>query len=348
MPLYPEDVRRRLPVEGRESQDTGIFSMGTGGCHLDLLPADNLISIIPDVDFKDLGLSNQAFSSYLSSAFFPRQVGACFSNNHISLSRATHQPKHPPELETSLPLFSGSGLPPYDDSCSGLYDASYEPFTVSSVASSTPYIENLQANNMLLSDVPLDSQASLYGNPSSLEPLSSWAPKMELPSLQYSETQPDSSCGPYMPPHLDPLQSESTQVYSPHTEQTPMAYPCPRSSGLDGAVDHMSQARTQNFSTLNMPNPSPDCTLTQWEVQTVPNPPFRSSAASVSNAYCPVHGPENIGMPGKIEIELSLYYLMATLGGKNYLNSSLKLSFVSHRTPDQARAKWEVLGQLLP
>ncbi|KAF2291776.1 hypothetical protein GH714_035558 [Hevea brasiliensis] len=100
------------------------------------------------------------------------------------------------------------------------------------------------------------SHALLNDNSSSSEP-SCGAMKLELPSLQYLDTQQDSWGTPTSP--LLSLESVDTLIHSPPTEQTQSDFLSPRSS--------------ENYPL----NPY----KTEWEVHGDPNSPLGHSAASV-------------------------------------------------------------------
>ncbi|KAK4764637.1 hypothetical protein SAY86_025727 [Trapa natans] len=250
MPLYPEDVQRRLPSESHESDE-----MGMGGSnHSGLLPA-NTINVIPEVDFKEFGLDR--FSTYLSASFSR-------SYNPPQME-AIHPPMPPQEVMDPFPLPSRSGFPPFD--------RAYENFTFSSQPPSSPFD---------MSNAAFDSQASLYGKPSSLEP-PQWTTKMELPSLQLLETQLDNTLQiPFLSSQMNPVEPD---VYS-LTEQFQRDYNhSPRSSGLLESVvqgslpsqkceGYSSMAGPGNVSTQEEPK------FYQQGLQTVLDPSLRSGNAA--------------------------------------------------------------------
>lgn len=140
-------------------------------------------------------------------------------------------------------------------------------------------------NNQLIPDVPSGSHASLNGNPSSLDPLV-YAPKMELPSLQFLDPQLDASL---TYPSLSPRIPENVSTYSPLTEQTQRDFPAPVNSNLLEAVVHGphaleksegSSSQIQNVTAFEESTSFVDCIITPWEAQTVPYPPLSSIAAS--------------------------------------------------------------------
>lgn len=205
-----------------------------------------------------------------------------------------------------------------------------------------PIYSSLIENNQLILDVPLDSHSSFNGDPSSEEPF----PKMELPSLQFVEPQPGTLLHPLMCPPAIPLEAENAPVYSSLAHQTQRDCPAPRNSGLLEDVVYGSPALEKSegssSKTWNVSNPDvevstsfPDCTIAQSGVQTVPDPPLSSIAASsLIGRYSLInksiiHDPEDVGtLLGKIKTKPLPCILVNSFIGISYLISSLKLSFV--------------------
>lgn len=205
-----------------------------------------------------------------------------------------------------------------------------------------PIYSSLIENNQLMLDVPLDSHAFFNGNPSSSEPF----PKMELPSLQFVEPQLDTLQHPLMFPPLIPLEAENAPIYSTLADQTQRDCPAPGNSGLLEDVvygprplekSEGSSSKTWNISALEVEASTsfPDCTVTQWGVQTVQDSPLSSIAASSSIGHYSlinkslIRNPEYVGtLLGKIKTRSLPCILVNSSIGINYLIPSLKLSFV--------------------
>jgi myb proto-oncogene protein len=124
--------------------------------------------------------------------------------------------------------------------------------------------------------------------------------KLELPSLQYSESQQDSWGTPTSP--LPSLESVDTLIQSPPTKEMRSDGQSPRSSGLLEAVLYEYQTLKNSKKCSGHPtsdvsvvfggvNVSPlNTSATEWEVYADLNSPSGHSASSLFSECTPVSG----------------------------------------------------------
>jgi len=182
-----------------------------------------------------------------------------------------------------LPIFNHYG----DYNC----EKAAESFNLSS-----SFDPDLNTNDQLPFSVLSGSHAFLNGNSSSSEPISG-AMKLELPSLQYSETRPGSWGTPASP--LPSLESVDTLIQSPPEEQICADCLSPRSSGLLEAILYESQTlkgskknQPQQTSDVSVrPKDTVECSpMNPCQMDGDPNSPLGHSAASIFSEYTPVSG----------------------------------------------------------
>ncbi|KAM3740266.1 hypothetical protein ACB098_08G085400 [Castanea mollissima] len=292
-PIYPPEVCLQVLNGSRDNQKS---TLPTGDAHHhDHLQGEDLE--IPDVKFKDLDLDRECLSyspkllDIPASSLLKQGIG---SSRPYNFKIPTIYPfKRFRESETMFPgpdVSVSGALPIFSHSMDNTYENVAEPFNLPSIT--FPYHNT---NDQLPSGVLPGSHALLNGNSSSSEPISE-AMKLELPSLQYSETQPGSWGTPTSP--LPSLESVDSLIQSPPTEQTHS----PRSSGLLEAILYESQtlkgsknSPQKTSDTSFMPadvesSPMNPCNKTKWEAHGEPNSPLGHSAASVFSEYTPLSG----------------------------------------------------------
>ncbi|GAV76435.1 Myb_DNA-binding domain-containing protein [Cephalotus follicularis] len=297
LPIYPPDLCLQVINGSHVSQNMGSLPNGEPqGC--DLLQLDNCE--IPDVEFKNLELSrgflsySPAFLDIPSTSMLEHVVSS--SHNYSFIFPTIHPPKRLRESGILLPLDGSAGVgPPAFNQYTDYDHEISQPLGLSSLCDS-----DLNTCGCLPLGVLWGSHALINGNSSSSEPLTG-AMKLELPSLQYSETQQDSWGTPTSP--LPSLESVDTLIQSPQTEQTQSDCLSPRSSGLLEAVLYESRTLKtsskyscqQTSYTSNVIGDDADCStlnpcMAEWELLADPNSPLGNSAVSVFSECTPISG----------------------------------------------------------
>nr|KYP54573.1 Transcription factor GAMYB [Cajanus cajan] len=285
LPIYPDEVYQRIHNANQESQNVGTLT-NEASQHDDLSQTDNFD--IQDGEFKNFkfcpGLSHgpSIFDMPQSSLF---EQSSDTSHTYNILFPTMHPSKRRRESEILYNSF---------DSC-----------TSNAVPVLDPYgnynCERFSDHN---------SHAALNGNASSSGPIFG-SMKLELPSLQYPETQ-HGSWGMYTPTSpLPSLESVDTLIQSPLVEPILSDPVSPQSCGLLEAIVYNSNTlkgsrndsllpettdtpyQAINNSILNLPF------KTEWDEQEEPNSSLGQSAASVLTDYTPVSissvdGPQSV------------------------------------------------------
>ncbi|KAF5751640.1 transcription factor GAMYB-like [Tripterygium wilfordii] len=309
LPIYPADVSLQLLNGNQEGQNMGRLTVGDSH-DPDLIQADNLE--IPDVRFKNLEL-NQSLLSYSPTLLdFPagnvlkQSVGS--SHSYSFMLPTLHPRKRLRESEALFPVLEGSfsgGPPLYNQYVDYDSEKIADPFH-----SSSSYDPGFETWDQMPLDAFSGSHALLNGISSSSEPTCG-ATKLELPSLQYSETQQDSWGTPASP--LPSLESVDTLIQSPPTEKTKSECISARSSGMLEAVLYQSQtlksstmsSHQQNSVIYDFPGDVVDDSpmnpgKTVWEARHDPNSSLGHSAASIFSENTPVDG-SSLDEPHSIE-----------------------------------------------
>ncbi|CAK7331885.1 unnamed protein product [Dovyalis caffra] len=302
LPIYPPEVCLQLYNTIQDGQN--MVSLQTGGTQdPDLMQTDHFR--IPEVEFKNLEL-NRGVLSYSSSLFdtsasstLKQGVGSSYGNGLVFPT--LHPAKRLRESQTIFTGLDGSacrGMPVFDHLTDYPCGKITENFGLSS-----PYDSDLSTYDQPSWGILPGNHAILNGNPSSSsssEPICG-AMKMELPSLQYSETQQDSWGTPASP--LPSLESVDTLIQSPPTKETRSDGQSPRSSGLLEAV--LYESRTLKNSKKCSGHQTSDAFLTlgdgvrssplnpsttEWEVHAELNSPSVHSASSLFSECTPVSG----------------------------------------------------------
>ncbi|KAG2670924.1 hypothetical protein I3760_14G109200 [Carya illinoinensis] len=294
-PIYPPDVCSVVMSGSEDNNHNGMLTTGDAQHH-DHLQGDNFE--IPVVELSNL--FDHGYLSYTPKlldihASSMLQQGVSSSDNYDLLFQTRHPPRCLQESEALLPGLDGSvsSAIPVFNHC---VDYTCDRKAAKSFNLPLSFDPDLDTSNQLPLGVPSGSHALLNGNSSSSEPISV-AMKLELPSLQYSETRLGSWGKPASP--LPLLESVDTLIQSPPTEQTHSGFLSPRSNGLLEAIVY--QSRTLKESRKNPPQKSLDTSVMPGDVvkglstnpcETYgdPNSPLGHSTASVCSEYTPVGG----------------------------------------------------------
>lgn len=298
LPIYPPEVCLKVYNGYQESQNMGTMQAGDGQGR-DLMQTDHFK--IPEVEFKNLEL-NRGVLSYSSGLFdtpaTSRLKQGLGSSHGCGFVSPTMRPSK--RLRESEPIFPGldgsvsCGIPVFNQLIDYPCGKITEHFGLSS-----SYNSDLSTYEQPSWGVP-GSPAIMTGNScSSSEPISG-AVKLELPSLQYAETQ-DSWGTPVS--SLPSLESVDTLIQTPPTKQTQSDCLSPRSSGLLEAVLYESQTlknsdkcsghqTSQTSDALGdaVEGSSSNPCKTGWEVHGDPNSPLGHSAASLFSECTPISG----------------------------------------------------------
>lgn len=304
LPLYPPDLCMHTFKENQQGQSSGAMSCGQFGNH-DSLQANPYE--IPEVVFDGLKSNSDLYSFVTESP----DVGTALmkpmasSPQYYSLAPQTvHRQKR---LRESSEVFSGAGgcvqngYPPDIDQ--------FQNDTCPEMAGSfggQSYQQDLDPVQVLLSfDATQGVHALQNGNSSASKPTNG-AMKLELPSLQYQDsdlsTWGDSSLLPFL---------ESTDAYI----QSPMRADAfgssdslvpPRNSGLIGDLIHESQHRgsarkhsseKSNNSSGLTPGDMMNICETEWNGLGVPTSSLGHSVTSFRNEYISPAGSSMDGTP---------------------------------------------------
>ncbi|KAL6989768.1 hypothetical protein U1Q18_015519 [Sarracenia purpurea var. burkii] len=294
LPLYPPEVC----LQALQENEQNLYGNGDRGQD-DLL--QNNSYEIPDVIFDSLTAS-QGVLPYMAelpeistSSMMIKGLGS--SQYFDFVPPMVHHQKRRREAVTSFSRFDGSARnvpPPFDQTP----DDSCDNMTSQSFGLSFPYDPDPITKNLLPYGENQDSHSLLNGNYSASKPTSG-AVKLELPSLQYPETD-FSSWGSSSPPAL--LESVDAFIQSPPPSGT-LQSDClsPRNSGLLDALLHEAKAlsaknqlsdKTSNSSTTTPGDmthgSSLDLCEKKWEEYDDSISPLGNSAASIFSKCNPL------------------------------------------------------------
>lgn len=281
LPIYPPDICLQSLDENSSSQNMGRYSSGDTP-NSEFIPTHNLE--IPSVEFKGLGVNQELYQPYANNfagGYFSAALSPTCSNS-ILLPKM-HPAKRLRESEPSLPGFNAvhPALDQYNDD-----------FQIASKSFGASYDHGLSSSSSLLPG----SHALINGNSSSLP--NSWAMKMELPSLQHSDSQMGSWASPSPLPSLE---SVDTLIQTPPNEHSESGHHSPQNNGLLESILYESRAlrNTKNNSwqkTSNADVPangadsSPQFHDADWDSCGDPNSPLGHSSASLFHEFTPVRG----------------------------------------------------------
>ncbi|KAK1396623.1 Transcription factor GAMYB-like [Heracleum sosnowskyi] len=280
LPIYPPDICLQALDENDSSQDMSTFTTVDTPYPM-LLSTNNLE--IPPVDFDYYNGGGQFFPTFLDSAssLHTQALGSTSSNGFMLSDMHTvkrlREPGFSSVVSDVLPVFSE-----YHDEGSRKIAKSF---------GGSSFDCSLSSSSCLLPG----SHALLNGDSSSSEPIS-WATKLELPSIQNSDTQ----IGNWgTPSPLPSLESVDTLIQTPPNEQAQSNCFSPHNNGLLESVLYESQAlknSKNNSSQLASPVSAapgdvPYSTQendAEWNVYAEANSPLGQSVASVFSEYTPV------------------------------------------------------------
>eukprot|EP00258_Populus_trichocarpa_P047477 XP_024463496.1 transcription factor GAMYB isoform X2 [Populus trichocarpa] len=302
LPLYPPEVCLRAYKMNKDGQNMG--KLQTGDAHdPDMMLTDHFK--IPEVEFKTLAL-NPGVLSYSTGLFdasassmLKQGVGSSYGQGLVFPT--IHPAKRFRESQTIFTGLDGSvsgGIPEFDQ-----FTDYHRGKITGNFGLSSPYGCDLSNYDQSSCGVLPGSHAILNGNSSSSsssEPIYR-ATKLELPSLQYSETQQDSWGTPASP--LPSLESVDTFIQSPPTKETKSDGLSPRSSGLLEAV--LYESRTLKYSKKCPGHQTSDAFVpigcgvhssplnacaAEWELHADLNSPSGHSASSLFSECTPISG----------------------------------------------------------
>ncbi|XP_010266746.1 PREDICTED: transcription factor GAMYB isoform X2 [Nelumbo nucifera] len=297
LPLYPPEVCLQALNESRQTQNS-VEINSVDKRHHDLLQGNSYE--IPDVIFDNFKATQGALS--YPSALPNISTSNILTQNLVSSQNYSFMPPimhHTKQLRESEGLFPGlngnvtSALPPFDQFQGDNCEKIHRPFGLS-----FPYDPDPNAK-----DPPhFGSHALINGNFSASKPIPG-AVKLELPSLQYPETDLG-SWGTSLPMPVS-LESVDTFIQSPPpTGSVQSDCLLPRNSGLLEALLHeaqnISSAKNQSAdksssSSVVTPNEVVDSSNlnlceTEWDEYSDPISPLGRSAASVFSECTPISG----------------------------------------------------------
>ena len=307
LPIYPPDVCLRVMHGNQESLNVGTLTDGANQ-HDDLSQTNTFD--IPELDLKKVKLRQGL--SYGPSIFdIPEsnmfEQSSDSSHGYNIMFPVMHPPKRLREsdmLYSSLDSCISSAVPVFDQ---------YGDYTCEKISGQTrlssPCDPILNTSDQFHGDDIYGSHATLNGNTSSSMPISG-AMKLELPSLQYLETQQGIWGMPASP--LPSLESVDTLIQSPPAEPAQSDPVSPRSSGLLESIIYQPKPLKGSNNNSLQETPDNSCipneavknsTLkpckSEWDEQWGPNSPLGQSAASVLTDYtpismCSVDGPQSV------------------------------------------------------
>ncbi|CAN0905086.1 Transcription factor MYB65 [Linum grandiflorum] len=292
LPIYPPDICSKIRDGGQESMGTDGSADGVPD------PAQNHREI-PELNFKNLNINHGVLSYSANLLDIP---GSSFVNQAVGSSHdyGFMLPTLPPppkrlRRDSILPGADGSddvncGFPPFCQFTDYACESVPEQFG----CFSCPYDSDVNTfdDQQPMAVLP-GSHALLNDNSSSSEPVSR-AMKLELPSLQYTETQQLDSWGTSGSPLLS-ADSVDNLIQTPPTEQNQSDCFSPRNNGLLEAVLYESQMLgNANHSSVAPEDTIPNSRKRDWED---PNSPLGRPAASMFNESTPMSG-SSLDEPG--------------------------------------------------
>lgn len=234
LPLYPPEVCLRAWQASQQTQDTGGSNIGDKDRH-DLLRA-NSYDIIPDVTFQSLKHQAVPTFSYLNEL---PDISSCMmkrgldSSQYCNFMQSTaHRQKRFRESTSLFPGPDGSVKTPFHQ----FEDNSYDQ-VAQSYGSPFPLDPNPTSKNAM-SFGSFEGSHSLTNGNSSASQHSKETEKLELPSLQYTETDLSSWDPPIPPGMFEPV---DPFIQSPPTFMLGSDCPSPRNSGLLEALIYESK-----------------------------------------------------------------------------------------------------------
>ncbi|KAJ1381138.1 SANT/Myb domain [Sesbania bispinosa] len=295
LPIYPDEIFQRVLNGNQESLNAGTLT-NEASQHEDLQQTDSFD--IPDVEFRNFKLRRGVL--YEPSILDMPESSMLEQNSESSHNYSMWLPMMPPlkrlqesdMLYNSLDSCISSAVPVLDQ---------YGNYTCKNISDhpnlSSPCDPILNTSKQFHGDDLTGSHATLNGNTSSSSAPVSGVMEMELPSLQYSQTQQGSWTGPASP--LPSPESVATLIQSPPIEPIQSDPVSPQSSGLLEAIFYNSKS-LQGSNIGSLQETTDNCVPTEAIKSSTliphkterdelgePNPPFGQSTASVVTDYNP-------------------------------------------------------------
>ncbi|KAF8396297.1 hypothetical protein HHK36_017912 [Tetracentron sinense] len=295
LPLYPPDVHLQALNGNQQSQNTSEFNSEDSQHHY-FLQENNYE--IPDFIFDNFKATHGALS--YPATLTDISVSSMLTQGLCSSQTYSFMPStmHPPKSENFFTGFYGSvsnGLPPLDEFQNDICEKIVRPFGLSFPYDPDPNIMNLPPYGAILG-----SHAFLNGNFSASKPIPG-AVKLELPSLQYPETDLG-SWGSSSPP-LHSLESVDGFIQSPPTGSVHSDCLSPGNNGLLETLLHEAQTLSSTKNNLSekslnsfvvpcgmVDSSTPNLCKRGWEEYGDPISPLGCSTASVFSEYTPIRG----------------------------------------------------------
>ncbi|XP_052735290.1 transcription factor MYB33 isoform X1 [Vigna angularis] len=299
LPIYPPEICERILNGNQESKNIDPLNIEASQ-HDNLSQTDKFG--IPDMDLKTFKFHHD--SSQVPGIFDMPENLFEQSSDSSYLFPTIYPSKRRRESETLYNSFASctsNALPLFDQYGNYTGEKTYDHPRFY-----RPFDPVLSSSNQFHGGNINGSHAMLNGNVSSSVPFFG-ARKLELPSLQYTETQHGSWITHGSP--LPSLESVDTMIQSPPVESIPSDLISPQSSGLLEAIVYNSKSMKNSNTDLFLPvitgtsnEAAGSSTLnhpykTEWDEQGELNSPFGQSAASVMTDYTPissVDGPQSI------------------------------------------------------
>ncbi|XP_068494637.1 transcription factor MYB33-like isoform X2 [Phaseolus vulgaris] len=299
LPIYPPELCERILNANQESQNICPLTVEASQ-HDNLLQTDQFD--IQDMDFKTVKFHHGP-SQVPGILDIPENLfEQCSDSSHLFPTLYPSKRLRESEiLYNSFGSCTANALQLFDQYGNYIGEKIYDHPRFY-----PPFESVLNTSNQFHGDNINGSHAMLNGNVSSSVPLFG-ARKLELPSLQYTETQHGSWVTHGSP--LPSLESVDTLIQSPPVESIPSDLISPQSSGLLEAIVYNSKSMKDSNTDLFFPvitgasnEAAGSSTLnhpykTEWDEQGESNSPLGQSAASVMTDYTPissVDGPQSI------------------------------------------------------
>ncbi|MED6134782.1 hypothetical protein PIB30_040123 [Stylosanthes scabra] len=295
LPIYPPDICMRVMHGNQESLNVGTLTDG-GNQHDDLSRTDTMAEI-PQLDFKYYKTCPISYGSSMfdvpESSMFEKSSDSSQGYNIIFPMMNPSKRLRESDMKygnldscisTTVPIFEQCG----DYMCDETSDHT---------RLSSPCDPILNTSDQFHGDDAYGSHATLNGNNSSSSVPISGAMKLELPSLQYLETQQGIWGTPASP--LPSLESVDTLIQSPVAKPAPSDPVSPKSSGLLDAIIYQPKRSQEANNNLLQETPN-DCVRNEvvkistmkckpeWDEQRRPCCPIDQSSASGLIDYTPI------------------------------------------------------------
>lgn len=333
LPIYPPDVCLQTLNDNTQTQNMATFANGDTS-NAEILP--NNAFQIPAVEFKNLELDHEIYAPSIldisggnfldipASALLPNGLGStCINNsNNNILFPMVHPPKRIRRSDTYLGV---------DGGLNDLFSTVNQSFEISSSYDNQNFNGEIPPSSSCLFS---GSHAYFNGNTSSSEPVSSWAQKLELPSLQYSTQM--GSCGAPASP-LPSLESVDTLIQTNLIGQTKSDSPSQRDSGLLEAVllqsQNLKMSKSNNNSNASLVNHDITDSSSQRDDWGDPMSPLGHSAASVFSEYTPHISGSSLDEHQSIET-ISVKHEAEESGGKQPSDREDEKNHIDYSRPD--------------